>query len=199
MKFSTRIFLLFYVTLLAYISIMIIFIALGFINYKDVMDTVYIIFTDDRHKMIAGIISAGLLLMNFMFYQNFSVSIQREKVIAFDNPAGRVSVSLIALEDLIKRVLGRLSDIKEARPNIKATKKGLQIKLRLTLISETNIPELTARVQEIVKRKIQDMIGLDEPVLISIYVGKLVSDPIKDKKRFEDTPKTNIPFQGYRA
>ena len=200
MKLSTRIFLLFYVTLTAYVSIMIIFVVLGFISYKDVADSAHFIFNDEHSRMIAGIVAGILLLINFLFYQTFSVSIAREKVIAFDNPAGRVSVSLIALEDLIKRILGRLSEIKEARPNIKATKKGLQIKLRLTLISETNnIPELTARVQDIVKRKIQDIIGLDEPVLISIYIGKIVSDPIKDKKRFEDTPKTNIPFQGYRA
>ena len=199
MRFSTRIFLLFYVTVVAYFSVLVICITLGFIDYKDVMDSIQIIFSDRKHKMMGGVGAAVLLFINFLFYQTFSISIQREKVIAFDNPTGRVSVSLVALEDLIKRILGRLSEIKEARPNIKATKKGLQVKIRLVLQAETNIPELTARVQELVKRRIQDIIGLDEPMNIAIYVGKIVPDPSKAKQSMEEAPKTNIPFQGYRA
>jgi uncharacterized alkaline shock family protein YloU len=85
------------------------------------------------------------------------------------------------------------------------SKKGLQNKITLILRVEGSIPELTSRVQELVKRKVQDAIGLDEPMDITIYVGKIISDQRNEKpspKKKEEVQKElehNVPFQGYRA
>ena len=74
----------------------------------------------------------------------------------------------------------------------------------MILCAEVNIPELTAIVQETAKRKIQDIIGLDESLNISVYISKILGDPVKDKKsgKKEDSEERSgvqVPFQGYRA
>jgi uncharacterized alkaline shock family protein YloU len=144
-----------------------------------------------------------MLLLNYVFYRAFTVNIRKEKTIAFDNPAGRVSVSLWAIEDLVKRVVGRIPEIREVRSKISASKKGLLIKIKLILRAEESIPEVTSRVQELVKRKVQDTIGIEEPMEIAIFVGKILSDQGKDKFAQKEESKKgsdqNIPFQGYRA
>ncbi len=54
-----------------------------------------------------------------------------------------------------------------------------------------------------VTKKIQDTIGLEEPVDVSVYVGKILSDQSKPSPSPEETKRDksdpNIPFQGYRA
>jgi len=76
--------------------------------------------------------------------------------------------------------------------------------VKLILRAEGSIPEVTSRVQDSVKRKIQDTIGIDEPIDVAIYVGKILPDQGKEKRQSkkEDAPKEpeqNVPFQGYRA
>lgn len=145
-----------------------------------------------------------MLALNFVFYRFFSVNIHRDKIIAFDNPGGRVSVSLMAMEDLVRRLLFRISEIKDVKPIIKASNKGLNIKVKLVLRSEGNIPEIASRVQTQVLKKIQDTIGLDEPVNVSVYVGKIIPEKVKqkqssDKEPSDDKSGPDVPFRGYRA
>jgi len=77
------------------------------------------------------------------------------------------------------------------------------VTLRLSLCAEVNIPEITARVQETVKEKIQNIVGIDEPVTVMIYIGKIFV-PATTKSDSRDAggkgnDSLNVPFQGYRA
>jgi uncharacterized alkaline shock family protein YloU len=70
--------------------------------------------------------------------------------------------------------------------------------LRVVLRSEANIPELTARLQDITKSKIQEVLGVEEPIFIKIHIVKIASVDEKDRKRRDlgkDEPA--IPFGGY--
>ena len=202
MKLSSRVVILFYVMLVMFFSAAVLLIALRWIDYGTVSNLVYAIYTEKDLRLVLMIWISILLFLNFIFYRLLVGNTYIEKTIAFDNPSGRVSVSLIALEDMIKKTLSRTIEIKEAKPDISASKKGMQVRLKLTLRSETHIPDLTSRVQELVKRKIQEMIGLDEPINVTIFVGKISGDQDKDKHQGEkimDDKPSSIPFQGYRA
>ena len=85
-----------------------------------------------------------------------------ERTIAFENPAGGVTVSLTALEDLIKRLIGQVPEVKEIRPYMIATRKGLEVDVKMVLRHEVNIPELTARFQDLVRRKIEECVRMGD-------------------------------------
>ena len=204
MNFLTRIAVLFYVTIILFISSFTLLFVLNYIDPRHVMETFSLIYLDDNLRLLFGAAAGVLLILNYIFYQTFTVSAYRDHVIAFDNPTGRVSVSLMAIEDLVRRMIGQIKEVKEVKSRISASKKGLQIKVKLVLRSEGRIPELTSRVQELVKRKVQDAIGLDEPINVAIYVGKILPDQGREKltaKKEEQLkePEHNVPFQGYRA
>jgi uncharacterized alkaline shock family protein YloU len=202
MIFLKRFAILIYVTLLLFFSCGLLMFTLHKLEPNFVHGVLDAIYADKGLRIIFGILSVVLLFLNFIFYQYFSVNVHREKIIAFDNPSGRVTVSMIAMEDLIKRVVETLGGIKDVRPDIKATRRGLKIKIRLALYSDVHIPDITARVQQLVARKIQESVGLAEPTNIEIYVGKIVSDTSKVKtldRPTQDKPRLNVPFQGYRA
>jgi uncharacterized alkaline shock family protein YloU len=204
MNFFTRIVVLFYVTIVLFIGCVAVLFVLNAVDLTGILNLLTIVYFDPTMRLAAGGGAFVLLLINYIFYRSFSINQSREKIIAFDNPAGRVSLALVALEDLIRRTISRLPEVKEGRVGIKASKKGLSVKIRLALCSEVNIPEVTSRVQELTKRKIQDIIGLDESVNVSVYVGKILLESVKEKvsakkKETKDQNEENFPFQGYRA
>ncbi len=158
---------------------------------------------DFQLKLMITAIGVAFVFLSLICANIISGARQKERTIAFDNPAGRVTISLYAIEDLIKSLALREPDVKEVRANIIATKRGLEVETRVVLKSEVNIPEITARLQETIKQKIQDMIGLEESVVVEVHVMRISADEPKIKRNKLDFPEKSetapIPFQGYRA
>jgi len=176
MKFLTRIAVLFFVTLILFFSSFMLLFVFNYIELRSVLNMFTMIYFDETLRMFFAVSAGVLLILNFAFYRMFTVSIRKEGTIAFDNPDGRVSVSLGAIEELTKRVIAKVAEVHDVKSKISASKKGLQIKIRLVLKAEKSIPEVTSRVQELVKRRVQNAIGLDEPINVSIYVGRILPD-----------------------
>jgi uncharacterized alkaline shock family protein YloU len=104
----------------------------------------------------------------------------------------------MAVEDLIRRLTGIIPEIKELRPDVRAKKDRIEVDLRVVLRSEVNIPELTGRLQEITRLKIQEVLGLEEQIIIRIHIAKIVSREEKEKKKKEtERQEPTIPFGGY--
>lgn len=204
MRFWARLGLFFYMSIVMLLSLVIITFVLHWpLGFQDIQDALWNIYNDDKLRIIFGAVALLLLIKNH-FYSRAIVGVQqKEKNIAFNNPSGRVSVSLAAMEDLIRRVVARISEVKEARPLIIKTSKGLDVAVRVVLNTEANIPEMTARLQDLIKHKIEDTIGIDEPVIIKIDVVKIIPED-RNAKRNKNKDNNNldepqIPFQGYRA
>lgn len=150
-------------------------------------------------RIIIGLSGALLILLSFSFAQIILGKFQREKTIAFSTSSGQVTISLSAVEDLIRRLASVVPEVKELRPDVVANKKGIIVDMRVVLLSEANIPDLTARLQEITKTKIQEVLGLEEQIIIRIHVAKIVHDDrdSRKKKDFEKESYSTIPFSGY--
>jgi uncharacterized alkaline shock family protein YloU len=203
MNILKRIAVLFYVTMMLFLGSLVLLLVFNAIDVRSVHQLLSMIYFDETLRVIFAACAAFLLLFNYIFYRAFTVSGQKGGTIAFDNPSGRVNVSLLAIEDLIKRVANKTPEVREIKSKISASKKGLQIKITLVLRADGSIPEVTSRVQELVKKKVQEAIGLDESIEVTIYVGKILPDQVKeDRQRKKETSKEleqNVPFPGYRA
>jgi uncharacterized alkaline shock family protein YloU len=170
----------------------------------DVTNLLSRIYSDLQWRTIIGICVAVVLVLNYIFERVLLSQQQKGRMIAFDNPSGRVSISVDALEDLVKREILSVSEVKEVRSSIMmAGRKGLEIDARLVLNSDVNIPEITANLQEMVKTKIQDTIGVEETIVVKVEVVKIVADSAKKRSKEKDkTPPPSepaVPFHGYRA
>lgn len=148
-------------------------------------------------RLVLSLVGALIVLINYWFMQSVIGKMQREKNIAFPTPSGEVSIALAAVEDLIRRLALKVPEVKSLRPDVVVGKKGIVVNLRVDLRSETNIADLTERLQELVRSRIQDMLrGIDEPILVRIHVAKIISS--EDKKKQDSEPKEPvIPFYGY--
>lgn len=199
MKFFTVFGILFYAAIIIIIGLALIVFSLNLLLPLDINNLLIYAQSSQHSRVIIGLTGLLLILISFSFAQIILGRFQREKTIAFSTSSGQVTISLSAVEDLIRRLGGIIPEIKELRPNVVANKKGIIVDMRVILRSEANIPELTSRLQDITKSKIQEVLGLEEQIIIRIHVAKIAHDEKDNRRRrdFDKEDKSTIPFSGY--
>jgi len=199
MKFFTVLGIMFYAIIITAIGLALIVFSLNLLLPQDINNLLIYAQTSPNSRLAIGFSGALLILISFSFAQIILGRFQREKTIAFTTSSGQVTISLSAVEDLIRRLTGVIPEVKELRPNVVVNKKGIIVDMRIILRSEANIPELTSRLQDITKSKIQEILGLEEQVIIRIHVAKISHDEKDNRKKrdFEKEDPSTIPFSGY--
>lgn len=162
---------------------------------KDIISyTVDFIYNTPNMRLVIGITGGLLVVVTLLVIQVILTRLQMERTIAFENPDGQVTISLSAIEDFIKRLTRQLPEIKELKPNVIATKKGVDITTRLILFSDTNIPEVTEKIQNIIKGKVQDILGLEETISVKIHIAKIAQK--EEPKEARSKEKEQVSFRG---
>ncbi len=198
MRIFTVLGILFYAVVLILIGMILIIFSVNLLQPQDINSLLAYIQYSINSRIIVGLSGLLLIVISFSFAQLILGRFQRERTIAFTTASGEVTIALSAVEDLIKRLAGVIPEIKELRPDVIATKKGIIVDIRVVLKSEANIPDLTSRLQEITRSKIQEILGLEEQIIIKIHVVKIISIHDTDRKRKElEKEEPTIPFSGY--
>lgn len=199
MRILTVLGILFYASILILIGIILMLFSLNILQLPDINSL--IAYLQNNFTVRSSVFFSGLLLIvvSFSFAQLLLGKFQRERTIAFTTSSGQVTIALSAVEDLIRRLAAVLPEIKELRPDVVANKKGIIVDLRVVLRSEANIPELTSRLQDIARSKIQEVLGIEEQIIIKIHVAKIISMEERERKNKEPLKEERpaIPFSGY--
>src|SRR5450631_2614924 len=173
MWLMTRIAIIFYIFIIWTTGAAVMLFVAHVLDLQTIQRLLMMVYFDNQSGAIAGICSGGIMFMSFLFARLIYGKRQMERTIAFENPSGGVTVSLTALEDLIKRLIVQMPEVKEIRPHMIATRKGLEVDIKLVLRQEANIPDLTARFQDLVRRKIEEAVGMEGKINIRVHVIKI--------------------------
>ena len=126
----------------------------------------------EKNITLFGVIGAGLILLGIVWIVNWLDYQYKTKVISFDNPDGKIKVSLRAIENYITSILTKqVKNIYFIKVKTSLTSKGLNTKINIKLFSHFNIPELCTHIQEITKNYIQDTVGVEKVANIEIYIS----------------------------
>ncbi len=154
------------------------------------------IYSDPKIRIITGLIGLWIIIRCISAIQSSIAKNIREKTIAFEGNSGEVSISLTALEDMIKKNLSEFSELKEVKPFVTASKKGLQVIMRVVLTSYTNIPEFTERIQSLIRERLQSMLGIEEEIRIKVEIRKIVyPEEKKQKPKAEGKEQPAVPYR----
>ncbi len=198
MRILTILGVIFYASVLILVGTIIIAFSLNFLQIQDINNLLVYLQASFNTRAVLSLSGVLLILISFSFANLILGRFQREKTIAFNTPAGPVTIALSAVEDLIKRMGHIIPQIKELRPNVVAKKNKIEADLRVILKSEANIPELTSQLQEITRVKIQEVLGVEEQIIIRIHIAKIAASEEREKKRKDfgkDEPA--IPFGSF--
>ena len=199
MWLMTRLAIVFYVIIIWTTGLSVILFVLHVLDIDTVQKVANHIYNDAQAGSIVLLIACGIMGISYLLDQMIYGRRRRERNIAFDNAGGPVAVSLSALEELIRHLSVQVPEIKDIRPTVLAVKKGLDIDIKLTLRKEANIPDLTTRLQDLVRRKIEEAIGMEGKINVRIHVVKISLDDIKSKRPSVQIEGPQVPFHGYRA
>lgn len=189
----------FYTVALALLGASLILIAFNLLPKANIIEAVNLVYAQPNLRLITGFVGLLLITVSLLIIQFALSRLEREKTLAFENPDGRVTVSLTAIEDFMKRVGSQIPEIQELKPKVSATKKGVVVEAKITLFSDISIPNITEKIQSIVKNRIQGMLGIEEPIIVRVHINKLVakSEPKKKKMQEKESKKEEVSqFRG---
>jgi len=198
MRIFTVLGIFFYASIIIVVGIVLVAFSFNLLHPQDINNMLNYVQSSINSRIITGLSGLLLVLISFSFAQLILGRLQREKTIAFSTASGEVTIALSAVEDLIRRLAGVIPEIKELRPDVIANKKGIIVDLRVILNKEVNIPELTSRLQEIARSRIQEVLGVEEQIIVKIHVVKIAAVEDREKRK-RDQEKENpvAPFSGY--
>lgn len=183
MKLISGIVRFFYTLVLVLLGACLILVALNLIPKEKFLDVINLIYITPNLRIIIGFVGLLLIGISLLIIQLALSKLEREKIIAFENPDGQVTVSLAAIEDFMKRMARHIPEIKEIKPKVVASKKSIIVTAKVTLYSDTSIPNITEKIQSIIKNRVQDMLGIEEPIIVRVNIHKLVQKEEAKKKK----------------
>jgi hypothetical protein len=140
-------------------------------------------------------LSGGLLLLGVLAAVWGTVSQRRyERIIVLRNPLGEVQVSLTALEDLGRLVKAEVSGVKDLKLRIRAGRRGISADARVVLQGDVDVAQVSEAVQASVRRRLQQVVGLDQDVRPRVMVSKLLpgnpeTDELAPRPRLRRPPR----------
>lgn len=144
-----------------------------------------------KPKIIIALI--GLLLIIFCVRYVYAMLCRREKSIVFESAQGNVSITLYAVEDMLKRMLEERKGIVHIRLKVRSHKRGISVTIRGNLTNEVNLIEFKKDVLEDVKDKLRHLLGEEKETKVDIQIGKIV---VAGKKKIEERD-PEVPFRNY--
>lgn len=196
MRFFNALVHIFQTVLILLVGLFFIAISLNIITLNNITDTVSLFYIDENLRLSLGISGLLLVIIGLFVAQLVCNRAQRERTIAFENPEGEVTISLSAIEDFIKRIFADNAEIKELKPACVAGKKGIEVSNKVSLWQDVKIPEITEKIQSVIKSKLQQLLGIDESISVKVHVIKIIAkEPRKSKTKDEREDAIEIPYQ----
>ena len=194
MRVISTLTIILYSILFLLIGVLLLLVAFNIISRDIASYTMDFVYNTPNLRLVIGITGGLLIMVTLLVMQIILGRMRMERTIAFENPDGQVTISLGAIEDFIKRLTRQLPEIKELKPSVIATKKGVDITTRLVLYSDTNIPDITEKIQSMIKAKVQDMLGIEESIAVKIHIAKIAQKEEAKESKYKE--KENLPYRG---
>ena len=155
---------------------------------------------------LAGIMTATLVIGACVLAANlvmlfFAMMLMRDRTIDTPIDGGRVSVSISAVEQSLARTACALPDIRDIRVSLRrrSGKPGaIRIRADYTAWEGTVVKETTRRLQEVLRLRIQDIVGTDVSLHFDINLAGIILKEAKkpEEKRRKEKDRSAQPYGG---
>ncbi|MFH0796011.1 MAG: hypothetical protein V2A65_03025 [Candidatus Omnitrophota bacterium] len=94
--------------------------------------------------------------------------------VSFTAPGGLVRVRLSAVEDfLMNEIRQRIKAVKRIKTSTILVPKGLRVFNRVIIWSGYDIPDITGKIQDLIRKLLQDTIGVERILDVKVYVSHI--------------------------
>ncbi|MFH1395141.1 MAG: alkaline shock response membrane anchor protein AmaP [Candidatus Omnitrophota bacterium] len=197
MNFFKRFGVLIYALLLVGVGSVFFLMSLNLILPEQWVDIIGVINSTMSFQVAAVVIGVLFIIIGLMAPYKLEKTIQKKRIVAFQNPDGEVTVSISAIEDYIRKIAKNISGIKDIRSRVFINRKGINIVTDVSITAGANIPQITERIQMEVKNKVQVMLGVEEKISVKIHIKKIAKSesPSEEFGASEKFSSSAIPYR----
>ncbi|NCC50273.1 MAG: alkaline shock response membrane anchor protein AmaP [Spartobacteria bacterium] len=109
-----------------------------------------------------------------------------KQFISYDGRGGRVSICIKTIRDFIQTTTEEFSAVISMHPTLAFRGGSLDVELELRVAAGTQIPELCQMLQERVKERLHDELGLRDVRSVKVNVREIVGRPTDKPKSLTD-------------
>lgn len=100
-----------------------------------------------------------------------------------DNPLGQVHISNEAIENMVIKVGKQVAGVQDVKPRVVLADDGVRIAVKVTLLSEVKIPEVSRQLQETIQEYLTESAGISLQA-VKVLVTNITGD-VKVKSRLD--------------
>lgn len=104
---------------------------------------------------------------------------KKNRYITFEQPSGRVSLSVQAIEDFIIKISKGFPEITGLVPKVTAFKNEININLKISLLSGHNVASFAEQIKKNIKSQIQNILGLEKVVKVQVSIVEVNEDKVE--------------------
>ncbi len=145
-------------------------------------------------RWITALVGLLLILLCLRYMQASFRRLRRNKSIIFKSDEGKVSITLVAIEDMLKKMLEAKTEVSRIKPKVILRKKGIEVAARGVLTAEVNLVEFTKEIQEQVREKVHTLLGEDKQVQVNLEIRKIA---LSKKDLLTEEKEPEVPFRNY--
>jgi len=164
---------LIYIILSLVVGSLLLGLSLEIVNVNALADYLNEVLSDFSLNLSLALIGAILILFCLRYIHAFFHRSRKDKTITFESPQGKVSITLFAIEDMLKKMLEEKSEISHIKPRVLLRKNNVEVNTKGVLTTEVNLVEFTKEIQQNVKEKIHSLLGEDKKVKVNLEIRKL--------------------------
>ncbi len=155
------------------IGSLLVIVALRILSLDDAMLRLQELYANPWQSLQTGFVGLCFISIGLIFVKMLVKTGRQADALIYHSEMGPVMVSVAAIEDIVRKVLKRFHLIKDCKIKTLFHGKNVEIRLRLTLWSGGQIPELLAEVQEQIRSRVKKMLGNGNRVEINCDVQRI--------------------------
>ncbi|MFC1809315.1 hypothetical protein ACFL3D_04260 [Candidatus Omnitrophota bacterium] len=134
-----------------------------------------------EHRFITLLVSIFLFHVSYVVTKTLIKQATREEIFISEGEFGRVSISILAVNDVVRKVLRKLDFIKKYKLDTYAQNRKLIIKLIIKDWDNKKVSEMADIINAELKAKLHKIMGLEGNVEVHIKIKKLNDIAVIDK------------------
>lgn len=179
------------------LAIVVIMVSAGFVGYDNVDSWIRLnIFStaNNTTTCIVAIVTLIAALKTTVFLSRMNP--KKKNTILVDTNHGKIQIAAETIENTAKTVVKDYEEIKDVQVKMVKEKRGIKVYMALLVLPNTNIIELSAKVQDEVKEAIEDTTGVKvnnvDIKIKNITESRKVKAKIKEAEESKETTSENI-------
>ena len=134
-------------------------VALHLLAMQDAVTRIQEIYSNPWRSLQTGALGLLFILVGLAFAKMFIKRGRDSEVIIFQGDAGPIVISASTIEDIVKKVLRRISLVKEWKAKTLIDGRDVEIRLRLVLWSGGNVPSILSSIQQEIQERLRKILG----------------------------------------